>query len=81
MIVRAISALADTVLLAPSSALLATGSEDGRVREWNVEQGQVVAVLEGHTSAITRVAFGSDDWLASSGGRDKTVRLWRLSRP
>ncbi len=35
-----------------------------------------VRVLNGHTAAVTAVAFGKDDRLLVSGGADRTVRFW-----
>ena len=66
----------DTVFsLAFSDKWLASGSEDKKVRIYNLEDFSLVKELEDATDAVTSVAF-SDKWLASGSG-DK-VRIYNL---
>jgi hypothetical protein len=52
-----------------------SGSEDRSVRLWDVESGKEIRRFEGHTSAVSAVAFvGANTVL--SGGHDRTLRLW-----
>ncbi|MCE7990144.1 MAG: hypothetical protein DYG89_54060 [Caldilinea sp. CFX5] len=58
---------------------LASGSEDGTVRVWQVEaRATEPVVLRGHEARVTSVAFSGDGkWLAS-GSRDGTLRVWAV---
>ncbi|CAM6004056.1 unnamed protein product [Sphagnum balticum] len=54
---------------------LVTGSEDHTVRVWNVQTGECVHTLEGHTATVHCVAFDGNTIV--SGSVDKTVCIWR----
>ncbi|GAX74106.1 hypothetical protein CEUSTIGMA_g1555.t1 [Chlamydomonas eustigma] len=58
-------------------AWLVSGSADETMRVWNTVTGGCEAVLEGHSGAITALAFvgNGTDQLASAS-RDSTVRTW-----
>lgn len=53
-----------------------TGSDDTTVKFWNVETGQVVQTLTGHTQRIYALAFTADGRTLLTGSLDGTARLW-----
>jgi WD40 repeat protein len=58
---------------------LAAGS-NGTINIYNINDGNLISSLKGHTSSfIFDLVQISDELLASSGGDDKTVRLWNLT--
>ena len=56
--------------------MLAAGNNEGTMRLWNVETGQLKVSFKGHTDAIRSVAFSPDDKTLLSGSADRTARLW-----
>ena len=67
------------VAVAPDGTWLASASEDGMVRIWDVATGRERAVLHGHTGAVSAVAVAPDgSWLASASD-DGTVRIWDVA--
>mgnify|MGYP005997847635 CR=1 FL=1 len=61
-------------------ARIVTGSRNHIVREWNVDSGQCLAVLSGHTGEVECLAVldgGADDGSARvvSGSHDRSVRV------
>ncbi len=47
---------------------------------WNVDVRQPAGQpLSGHTDEVWSVAFGPDNTMLATGGKDATVRLWRLA--
>jgi WD40 repeat protein len=59
--------------------LLATASNDGNARVWNVRTGASVNVLTGHSGTVTAVSFSSDGrWLATAGARKAGV--WQVGK-
>jgi WD40 repeat protein len=52
--------------------------EDNTVRVWNVESGECVKTLEGHSDRVNSVSFSPDGQWIASGSKDKTVRVWSV---
>ncbi|GMU01254.1 hypothetical protein KH5H1_53740 [Corallococcus caeni] len=60
----------------PDGRVLASGHYDSVVRLWDVERGELLAELPGHTAEVHAVAFSPDGrWLASAG-RPGEIRVW-----
>ncbi|CAD8193179.1 unnamed protein product [Paramecium octaurelia] len=48
------------------------------IRLWDVQTGQQVSKLEGHTNLVMSVCFSPDSLTLVSGSTDMTIRLWDI---
>ncbi len=61
----------------PEDKTLASANSDNRIRLYHLDAGNVVKIIEGHTSGLKDLDFSATgDFLATTGS-DATVRLWR----
>lgn len=58
--------------------LLASASEDSKVKLWNVRSGQESFSLAGDGSKVRRLAFSPDGKILATQDDDDVVRLWNL---
>ena len=65
------------VSMHPSQPIAASGGEDDLGYLWNVQDGEVIVKLTGHTDSVTCVAFNANGDMVATGGMDGKVRLWR----
>jgi WD40 repeat protein len=65
------------VLAALSDDRLVSGATDGKLRVWNLETGEILQTLEGHSGRIFGVAT-LDTKRIVSGSDDQTLRVWDL---
>jgi WD40 repeat protein/serine/threonine protein kinase len=71
-----------TVAFSPDDAgrWLASAGEDSAVKVWDSHTGQLVRSFRGHTGLVSSVAFSPDGRRLVSGSRDKTVKVWDVTR-
>ncbi|KAJ9410281.1 hypothetical protein DTO045G8_1744 [Paecilomyces variotii] len=55
---------------------LASGSEDGKVRVWDLHKRKSIASLESHVSVVRSLSYSPKENALLSASRDKTVIIW-----
>ena len=55
---------------------LASGSQDGKIRIWDLQKRSCVANLESHVSDVQMIDYSPEQHALVSGSRDKTVIWW-----
>lgn len=55
---------------------LASGSENGKIRVWNLTKRKAISTLDSHVSAVRALHYSQNQNLLLSASRDKTVILW-----
>jgi len=69
----------NSVAFSPDRQLALSGSDDGTIKLWEVNTGQLVRTFSGHTYPVYSVAFSPDGQRALSGSRDNTLKLWEVN--
>ena len=61
----------------PGRNKLASGSWDNAIKIWNVDSGECIRTLAGHSGYVMALHLLSDTKLAS-GSNDSTIKIWNL---
>lgn len=70
---------AKAIALSPDGQWLVSGSEDGSLLAWQLNQNSAPAELLGHQSSILALAITADGAYVASSSRDRSLRLWQLA--
>ena len=63
----------------PDGKVLASSCEK-TIHLWDIETGKELFRFEGHTGAISAVAFSPNGQMLASVAYDQTVRVWRMPK-
>jgi WD40 repeat protein len=67
------------IAIHPDGTLVATASDDGRVRLWRRSDQRTIAIFE-HSSSLTYITFSVDGRHILSGGEDKKISEWEIPK-
>ena len=70
---------AQDMSFSPDGTALASGSDDGTVKLWDVTTHENIATLQGHTNWVYSVSFSPDGATLASGSWDGTIKLWDVA--
>ncbi|REJ73311.1 MAG: hypothetical protein DWQ29_19190 [Planctomycetota bacterium] len=65
--------------VSPDGRLLATGSEDGSVRVWTMDGGELAAPVMQHGSPVRNIAFSPDAGRLYAAAEQGLIQTWDLS--
>ena len=68
------------VAITPDGRFGVAGASDGYLGKWSLRTGRQLAKVTTDQKGVRSVAISRDGQLTASGGRDHTVKLWRLDR-
>lgn len=67
-----------TLAVSPDGAMVATAHDDGAVRVWRLDTGELLGEMVEHKDAVTSVAFSADGALLISGSLDRTGNVYEV---
>lgn len=71
----------NTIAFTPDGGKILCGGYDRSISIWDVETGEQLDSLVGHTDSVHSIAVNPDDGDVVSGGTDRTLRVWPLGTP
>ena len=77
-IVRGHEAAPASIAWSPDGTTIASGSEDRKVRLWDVARRETIGASWEHPAAVTAVTFSPDGSRVAAGTKDGSVHVWEV---
>ena len=58
---------------------LVSSSKDKTIKIWDLENGDILKTLEGHTDTVVSLSLSYDQQILISGGLDLTLGVWNIA--
>ncbi len=68
-----------TIAWSSDGQILASGCNDSTIKLWNVNTGDRIKTLTGHSDSVKAIAFSPDDETLASSSDDTTIKLWDVA--
>jgi WD40 repeat protein len=65
-------------VFSPDGTRLATGSDDGSARVWDLVSGRQLLEVR-HDEVVAEVVFSPDGTRLATGSYDRSVRIWSVA--
>ena len=79
MTLRGHEGLVGVAVYSPDGSRIATAGEDGLIKIWDAESGEVVLTLSGHEGPVYEVIYSPSGGMIATAGEDGTARLWEAT--
>jgi GTPase SAR1 family protein len=69
----------NAIAVSRRSDMIISGGADNALKQWNLETGECLLTLTGHSADIKSAQITTDSRFVVSGSKDSTVKIWDLA--